>query len=179
MRNEVFMAGTGGQGVLLIGQLLAQAAAEEGLQASYFPIYSPEVRGGSTTCTVVTADGPVGSPVSGRPACMLLLDQLSVDTHLARLREGGLAVINTHLVRNVPRSDIGVLRIPATQSALEIGNERIANMVMLGAYVGATQAVTIAALEQALKVVLPERHHRYLPLNMAALRKGMELAAPQ
>jgi 2-oxoglutarate ferredoxin oxidoreductase subunit gamma len=177
MRNEVFMAGTGGQGVLLIGQLLTQAAAEDGLQVSYFPIYSPEVRGGTTTCTVVTTDGTVGSPISGRPACMLLMDQPSVDTNLARLRDGGLAVINTGLVRSLPRDDIRVLRIPATETAIAIGNERIANMVMLGAYVGATQAVSAEALEAALKQVLPERHHQYLPLNMEALRAGMALAA--
>jgi 2-oxoglutarate ferredoxin oxidoreductase subunit gamma len=178
MRNEVFMAGTGGQGVLLIGQLLTHAASEDGLQVSYFPIYSPEVRGGTTTCTVVSSDGAVGSPISGRPACMVLMDQPSVDTNLARLREGGLVVINANLVRSLPRDDIRVLRVPATDKALEIGNERIANMVMLGAYVAATGAVSVEALERALKTVLPERHHRFLPLNMEALRAGMALAAP-
>jgi 2-oxoglutarate ferredoxin oxidoreductase subunit gamma len=176
MRSEVFMAGTGGQGVLLIGQLLMQAANEQGLQVSYFPIYSPEVRGGSTTCTVVASDGVVGSPISGRPASMLLMDQLSVDGNLARVKDGGLVVLNATLVRQVPREDVRALWIPATDKAVEIGNDRIANMVMLGAYVGASGVVPVEALERALSTVLPERHHRYLPLNVEAIRLGAELA---
>jgi len=176
MRSEVFMAGTGGQGVLLIGQLLTQAASEAGLQVSYFPIYSPEVRGGSTTCTVVVADGAVGSPISGRPASMLLMDQLSVDAHLARLKDGGLVAVNATLVRRLPREDVQALWIPATDKAVAIGSERSANMVMLGAYVAATGVVPATALEQALQTVLPERHHKHLPLNIEALRAGAELA---
>ena len=177
MRSEVFMAGTGGQGVLLIGQLLTQAASEMGLQVSYFPIYSPEVRGGSTTCTVVVSDGVVGSPISGRPASMLLMDQFSVNANVARLRDGGLAVVNATLVREIPRENLRLLWIPATDQAVAIGNDRIANMVMLGAYVGATGVVSMAAVEHALKTVLPERHHKYLPLNTQALRAGAELAS--
>jgi 2-oxoglutarate ferredoxin oxidoreductase subunit gamma len=176
MRNDVFMAGTGGQGVLLVGQLLTQAANEEGLQVSYFPIYSPEVRGGSTTCTIVIADGAVGSPLSGSPGAMVLMDQLSVDANIARLKPGGLAVVNTSWVHQVPRDDVRVVSVPAIEMSLKIGNERVANMVMLGAYVGATGVVSMAGLEKALKVVLPERHHKVLPLNMAALQAGAELA---
>lgn len=177
MRSDVFMAGTGGQGVLLIGQLLTQAASEDGLQVSYFPIYSPEVRGGATTCTVVISDGAVGSPIIGRPACMLLMDQYSVDGNIARLKPGGLVLINTSLVRDVPRDDVQVVGIPALEKAAAIGNERIANMVMLGAYVATTKVVSPEAVEKALKVVLPKRHHRYLPLNIEALKAGAELAA--
>lgn len=176
MRHDVFMAGTGGQGVLLIGQLLTQAASEDGLQVSYFPIYSPEVRGGATTCTVVIADGAVGSPVIGRPEAMLLMDQASVDGNIARLRAGGLAIINASLVRQLPPDDVRTVLIPALETAAHIGNERIANMVMLGAYVATTGVVSMEAVEKALKVVLPERHHKYLPLNMQALRAGAELA---
>lgn len=176
MRSEVFMAGTGGQGVLLIGQLLMQAANAEGQQVSYFPIYTPEVRGGFTSCTVVVADDVVGSPVSGRPACMILMDQFCVDTHLPRLRDGGLALLNATLVKRVAVEEQRLLWIPATDKAVELGNERIANMVMLGAYVEASGVVPSASVEKALEVVLPERHHKYLPLNIAALRAGAELA---
>lgn len=175
MRKEVFMAGTGGQGVLLIGQLLTEAASQDGLEVSYFPIYSAEVRGGSTTCTVVISDDAVGSPISGRPATMLLMDQVSVDAHLCRLRDGGTAVVNSSLVHTIGRDDIEVVSIDAMEKAIEIGSERIGNMVMLGAYVEAAQAVSLEALEKALKIVLPERHHKLLPMNMAALEAGAEL----
>lgn len=176
MRKEVFMAGTGGQGVLTIGQLLTYAADADGLQVSYFPVYSPEVRGGSTTCTIVISDGAVGSPISGRPAAMLLMDQVSVDTNLARLRDGGTLLYNTGLVQTVGREDIKTIAIPANEMAVTIGSERITNMVMLGAYVGATEAVSMEALENALRQILPERHHKLLPMNMQALQAGAELA---
>jgi 2-oxoglutarate ferredoxin oxidoreductase subunit gamma len=177
MRKEVFMAGTGGQGVLLIGQLLTQAALEDGLEVSWFPIYSPEVRGGTSNCTVVVADGAVGSPVSGSPASMLLMDQLSVDTHVERVKPGGLVVVNSTLVESVGRDDVELVAVPATQSAAELGNERVTNMIMLGAYVGCTEVVSWAALEAALKVVLPERHHKFLPLNIQSLQLGAKMAA--
>jgi len=176
MRKEVFMAGTGGQGVLTIGQLLTYAADADGLQVSYFPVYSPEVRGGSTTCTIVISDGAVGSPISGRPAAMLLMDQISIDANLARLRDGGTLLYNSSLVHTVGRDDIKSIAIPATDKAVEIGNERLTNMVMLGTYVGATQAGTIAAPETALRPILPERHHKLLPMNMQALQAGADLA---
>jgi 2-oxoglutarate ferredoxin oxidoreductase subunit gamma len=176
MRKEVFMAGTGGQGVLTIGQLLTYAADADGLQVSYFPVYSPEVRGGSTTCTIVISDGAVGSPISGRPAAMLLMDQVSIDANLARLRDGGTLLYNSSLVQRVGRDDVKQLAINATEKAVEIGSERITNMVMLGAYVGATEAVTMSALENALRQILPERHHKLLPMNMQALEAGAELA---
>jgi 2-oxoglutarate ferredoxin oxidoreductase subunit gamma len=177
MRNEVYMAGTGGQGVLLVGQLLMQTANAEGLQVSYFPIYTPEVRGGFTSCTLVIADGKVGSPVSGHPACMVLMDQFSVDTHLPRLREGGMALLNQTLVRRVPTEGQRLIWIPATDKAVELGSERITNMVMLGAYVTASGVVPLASVEEALKIVLPPRHHKLLDLNISGLRAGAELVA--
>lgn len=170
------MAGTGGQGVLTIGQLLTYAADADGLAVSYFPVYSPEVRGGSTTCTIVISDGAVGSPISGRPAAMLLMDQVSIDANLARLRDGGVLLYNSSLVREVPRDDIRAIAVPATDMAMQIGSDRITNMVMLGAYVGATDAVSMEALENALRQILPERHHKLLPMNMDALRAGAALA---
>jgi 2-oxoglutarate ferredoxin oxidoreductase subunit gamma len=176
MRKEVFMAGSGGQGVLLIGQLLAQAALEEGLEVSWFPIYRPEVRGGFTSCTVVVADGAVGSPVSGRPACVLLMDQAAADGHLMKARPGGLALLNTSLVRQAERDDVTIYGFAATDQALESGEQKIANMIMLGAYVGLTGTVCPASLQTALQVVLPERHHRLIPLNMQGLQAGIEMA---
>lgn len=176
MRKEIFMAGTGGQGVLLIGNLLTYAADEDGLQVSSFPVYSPEVRGGSTTATIVISDGAVGSPICGSPAAILIMDQTSMDANIARLKSGGLLLYNSSLVNTISRDDVQKIAIPATDKAVAIGNERITNMVMLGAYVGLTQAVSLSALESALRKVLPERHHKYLPMNMQALEAGAELA---
>ena len=177
MRKEVFMAGTGGQGVLLVGQILTQAAVEAGLATSWFPVYTPEVRGGSTTCTVIITDGRVGSPISGQPGAIMVMDQVAADAHVSRTRPGGLVLINSSLVTRVDRDDVTVVGVPATEEAAALGQERVANMIMLGAYVGLTQAVSLESLEQAMRKVLPERHHRMLPANMQALELGARLAS--
>ena len=179
MRQEVFMAGMGGQGVQLAGQVLAQAALEAGLELSWFPLYSPEVRGGPTTCTLVIADGPVGSPIFAAPGSVLLMDRWAVETHLPDLRPEGLAVINSSLAAQpFGRNDVEILAIPASEIAVEIGNERTVNMVMLGAYVSRTRVVAARFIEEALRKVLPERHHQHIPVNMAALQRGIEFAEP-
>lgn len=174
MRKEVFMAGTGGQGVLLIGQVLAQAVLEAGLEVSWFPVYTPEVRGGSTTCTVIIADDRVGSPIAGAPGVVMVMDQIAADANVNKTRPGGSVLINCSLVSHVGRDDVEVVAIPASAIAASLGADQVANMVMLGAYVELTSAVTLEALEQALKVVLPERRHHLLPLNMQALQAGAE-----
>jgi len=180
MRQEVFMAGMGGQGVLLAGQLLAQAALEAGLELSWFPLYSPEVRGGRATCTLVIADDEVGSPVVGQPGSMILMDGIAVDNHLNRARVGGLAVVNSSLAGDeVNRDDIDLVAIAATDIAAQLGSERATNMVLLGAYVAATELVEPKLIEETLYQVLPERYYDYIPTNAAALQRGAQLAAEQ
>ena len=180
MREEVYMAGMGGQGVLLAGQVLAEGAMAAGLEVSWFPLYSPEVRGGRATCTVVVADGEVGSPVAGHPAAMILMDKIAVDKHLDNLKPEGLAVVNSSLAgEQFDRDDVRIITIPANDIAVKVGSERAVNMVLLGAYVGSTELVTLAVIEEALRQVIPERHHSFIPVNVAALQQGAQFATKQ
>lgn len=175
MTTDVFMSGFGGQGILLAGNLLAYAAIEQGLNASFFPAYGVEKRGGAANCTVIVTDGEVGSPVVGAPGQVLLFNQLSVDKYYARVRSGGLCLINSSLAK-VPdaarRGDIDTVLLPATDMAVEIGDARLINMVMLGALIARTEVVPMAAVKAALAGVLPERNHRFIPMNHAALDAG-------
>ena len=120
------MAGFGGQGILLIGNLLAYAAIREGRNTSYFPAYGVEKRGGAATCTVVVADGEVGSPVIGNPGAAILLNPLSMEKYFGRVRAGGLCIVNSSLIEESGdgRSDLRVLRLPLNELALEIGDAR-------------------------------------------------------
>ncbi len=180
MREEVYMAGMGGQGVLLAGQILTQAAMLAGLEVSWFPLYSPEVRGGRATCTVVAADEEVGSPAAGHPAAMILMDKIAVDNHLGRVKSGGLVVVNSSLAgEEFSRDDLRIVPIPANDIATELGGERAVNMVLLGGYVEVTELVTLEATEQALREVIPQRHHSFLPVNVAALQRGAQCATNQ
>ena len=180
MREEVYMAGMGGQGVLLASQILAQAAVSAGLEVSWFPLYSPEVRGGRATCTVVVADGEVGSPVVGHPAVMILMDRIAVENHLGKIRPEGLAIVNSSLAgEEFDRDDVRITAIPANDIATEVGSERTVNMVLLGAYVASAELVTLADIEQALREVIPERHHSFIPINVAALQRGAQYVTNQ
>ena len=174
MREEVFFAGTGGQGVLSAGQMLAQVAMEADCEVSYLPLYSPEVRGGSATATVVFSDTAVGSPVLGSAASLLLFARRSVEEELHRARAGGLIVTNVSLTGHLEVPGVRTIDVPATEIAMELGFEQVTNMVMPGAYIAAAEVLGIDRFEGALQSVLPERHHKHIPLNMEALKRGSD-----
>lgn len=176
MREEVFLAGTGGQGVLSAGQMLAQVAMEADYQVSYLPLYSPEVRGGTATATIVFSDTAVGSPVLGSAGSLVLFAHRSVEDELHRARAGGLIVSNVSLTGTIEVAGARVVEVPATRIACDLGFEQVTNMVMLGAYVAAAGVLGLDGFEQALQSVLPERHHKHIPLNMEALKRGAECA---
>ena len=147
MYFDVFMAGFGGQGILLIGNLLAYAAIREGKNASFFPAYGVEKRGGAATCTVVITDGEVESPVVGRPGAALLFNPLSMEKYFERVRPGGFTLINSSLVEDAGRgrADLSLLRLPLNDMALQIGDARLLNMIAVGAYARRTGAVSLPA----------------------------------
>ena len=180
MREEVLMAGTGGQGVLLAGQVLGEAALASGLEVCSYPDYTPEVRGGRANCTVIVADGPVGSPLAGMVSALVLMDGLAVSEHGARLKPGGLMVVNSSLTSDddLP-TGVRVVKVPALDIANELASERVVNMVMLGAYAGASGLVPLSSLETALRAILPERHHKLIPMNLAAIEGGAKAAREQ
>ena len=174
MRYDVFFAGYGGQGVLLAGNLLSYAAICEGKNVSFFPAYGVEKRGGAAMCTVVFADGDTGSPVVGNPSVSVLLNQLSFDKYAAKVKQGGVCIVNSSLVdiSGVDLPGIDVVSVPINQIALEMGDVRMVNMVACGAYIEKTGALKCASLEAALKKALPERNHKLIPANIKAMEAG-------
>ncbi len=174
MKYDLFMAGFGGQGVLLAGNLLSYAAINEGKNVSFFPAYGVEKRGGAAMCTVVIADGEVGSPIIGRPSVGVYLNQTSLDRYGAKVKAGGLAILNSSLVEcsAYDRDDLQIITIPMNRIAMELGDARMVNMVAAGAYAAASGAVQLGSLQDALKSVLPERNHRFIPANMQAIMAG-------
>ena len=178
MRYDVLIAGFGGQGVLLAGNLLSYAAMDEGKNVSYFPSYGVEKRGGSATCTVVIADGAVGSPVVGHPSVLVALNQSSLERFGAGVRTGGILIVNSSLVdvAHLERDDLVVVEVPMNEIAMELGDARMVNMVALGAYAALTEVVALSSLAGALKEALPERNHRFIPANVQAIEAGKNAA---
>jgi 2-oxoglutarate ferredoxin oxidoreductase subunit gamma len=176
MRHDVFISGYGGQGVLLAGNLLSYAAIHEGMNVSFFPVYGVEKRGGSAMCTVVFADGDTGSPVVGHPTVSVILNQLSFDKYAARVKPGGICIINSTQVTVSAAQLLAakLIQIPMNEIALELGDARMVNMVACGAYIAATGALKFESLEDALKKALPERNHGLIPANVKAIKAGFD-----
>jgi len=175
MQNDVIMAGFGGQGILLIGKMLAYAGMHEGKEVSWLPSYGPEMRGGTCNCTVVISDHSVGSPVIQSPRALVAMNLPSLDKFEPNLRPGGLLLINTSLINREPqRSDVRVVRVAANEIANQLGNPRGANMVALGAYVGATAAVSLPEVEVVVKETFAGKP-KLVDVNLEALRRGYEI----
>lgn len=176
MRYEIMMAGSGGQGVLSIGMLLAHAALLEGKQVSWLPSYSAEQRGGPANCSVIISDRPVASPLVVQPDLCLVMDQLSMSKFGPKVRSGGKLYVNSSLIKmKSNRQDITTYLIPANETAIGVGDSRAANMVMLGALVGSTRITAMESILESLRQVLPASKHALIPLNQKALTEGAAL----
>lgn len=179
MTADVIMAGFGGQGILMIGNLLALAAMDEGRHVTYFPAYGVEMRGGTANCTVVISDEEIGSPVVGRPGSCVIMNGPSLDRYLPLIREGGTLLINRSLVDpgRVDRADIRLLAPPANDIAREtVGSQQLASMVALGAYVAVTGVVRMQTLFDCLPKVVSKKYEKFIPLNVNALKEGESFA---
>lgn len=178
MHQEVRIAGMGGQGIMLAGQLLAYATVLEEGNVVWFPAYGPETRGGSAECTVIISDQEIGSPVSSSPHTLIAMTQPLLDKFAPAVRREGLIIINSSLAQ-VPqyRDDCKLIAIPANELAEELGSAKVANMILLGAFVQMVKPVKLESVEKSLEEAIHQRNHALIPLNVAALRKGAELAA--
>jgi 2-oxoglutarate ferredoxin oxidoreductase subunit gamma len=175
MIEEVLIAGFGGQGIMLMGRLLAYGAIYEGLNVTFYPSYGPEMRGGTANCTVVISDARIGSPVRNRFSHLTAMNQASVDKFSERVKPGGVIVYNQSLVENPPvRSDVARAGIPADQIATELMNPQAANMVALGALAHILKHISLPALVKGLARVLPEYRHGTIPLNETAIQRGIK-----
>lgn len=177
MTNErVICAGFGGQGVMSMGQLLSYAGMIEGKHVSWLPSYGPEMRGGTANCNVTVSDTPIGSPIITHNATAAIVMNLpSLIKFEAELEKDGVVLINSSLIDRKPeREDIKAYYVPANEIANEIGNGKVANMVMLGAYLELTKVVKVETVIEALRKVFGPSKEHLIPLNETALQRGAE-----
>lgn len=176
MTLETIFAGFGGQGVMLMGQLLAYSGMYEGKQVSWFPSYGPEMRGGTANCSVVVSDDPVGSPVISEPDVLIAMNRPSLEKFEPMLKPGGTLFYNSSLIHVTPkRTDIEVIAIAANDIATELGNAKVANMVVMGAILKKTGIVNLETVMSVLRKTMTGSKEKLIPLNQKALEKGMEL----
>jgi 2-oxoglutarate ferredoxin oxidoreductase subunit gamma len=173
MHEEIVFAGFGGQGVLFAAHVLAQAAMFEGKHVAWIPSYGPEMRGGTAAATVIISDEEIGSLVVAEPTAAVVMNTPSLVKYAPALKPGGHLFINRTLIeQSTDREDIMSVDVRANEVASELGNDRLANMVLLGAVIAATGAVALEAAVEALRQSLDKGKTHLLADNEAALRRG-------
>lgn len=176
MKEEIIIAGFGGQGVLSMGKILAYSGLMEDKEVTWMPAYGPEQRGGTANVTVIVSDDRISSPILSSYDVAIILNQPSLEKFENKVKPGGILMYDGYGIANPPtRKDIEVYRIDAMDAAAEMGNAKAFNMIVLGGLLKLKQMVTIDSVVKALRKTLPERHHHLIPMNEEAIRKGMEI----
>lgn len=177
MKKEIIISGFGGQGVMSIGKSLVEAGVSEGLEVTWAPSYGPEMRGGTANCSVVLSDKPVGSPLFTHPTELIAMNLPSLEKFEPLVVEHGLIFVNSSVVsERVARQDVRAVYVPCSKIADEVGNGKVANMVMLGAYIAATGALREETIRQMIESMFTGPKAKLVPLNMEALKRGMACA---
>ena len=177
MEKTFIFAGFGGQGVMLIGNLLAQAGMEHGLEVSFIPVYGAEMRGGTANCSVIVSDEPVASPLVDKADVIVAMNRPSLDKFEAHVKPGGVLVINSSIIdRKAVRDDITVVYCDANGIAESIGNPKGANVAILGATLAKAPVTSVDSMMEAIRIELGEKKARFLEGNKKALLAGMEAA---
>lgn len=176
MKEEIIIAGFGGQGVLSMGKILAYAALMDNLEVTWMPSYGPEQRGGTANVTVILSDSPISSPVLDSYDTAVILNQQSLDKFESKVKPGGTLIYDPYGIHRPPtRTDINVCRVEAMEATFGLSNAKGFNMIVLGALLKIKPIVPVESVLKGLKKTLPERHHHLLPVNEEALKLGMSL----
>jgi len=173
MTEKSFFAGFGGQGIVSLGSLWVYFAMQEGKNVTFFPFYGAEKRGGIARASVIISDDEIASPLVTTPDSVLVMNTDSLPICENILKNNGLMLINSSLVRENPgRNDIKVHKIEASGIAEQIGNVVFANMVALGAMAKLTNALNLTDIEGILRKFFPTDKHQYIPMNVQAIQAG-------
>lgn len=173
--KNFIIAGFGGQGVLLAGEVLANAFMLAGKNVTWYPSYGAEMRGGTVNCEIVMSDEEVSEVNKSDADFIVALNQASFDRFLSKIKKGGWMIANSTLVKEIKtRTDINYLFAPITKLAEDLGNVKMANILSLGILAKADNAVSIETLNHALDAVIPPHRKNLLPLNIKALKIGYE-----
>lgn len=176
MKEELIIAGFGGQGVLSMGKILAYGALMEGHEVTWMPAYGPEQRGGTANVTVIISDESISSPILSTFDTAIILNQPSLDRFQDAIHPGGTLIYDSYGIMQPPRrTDINIFRIDAMDEAAELKNAKAFNMLVLGGLLRVRPIVSTENIVRALEKTLPQRHHHLIPANKQALLRGMEI----
>lgn len=175
MIESVIISGSGGQGVMLLGKVLAEAVMRQDRQVSWFPAYGPEVRGGASYCMVTISDQEIGSPYIAKADTLIVLNNPSLERFKSRVKDSGLLILNSSLAKTSELGRTKILQFPFTDIAIGLGNIKVANMVALGCYLGARKIVKIQEVLEVFRFMAPVGKSDILEVNQKALQEGVRL----
>ncbi|MDD4757148.1 MAG: 2-oxoacid:acceptor oxidoreductase family protein [Prolixibacteraceae bacterium] len=176
MTEEILIAGFGGQGVLSMGKILAYSGIMEDKEVTWFPSYGPEMRGGTANVTVIISDERISSPVLNKFDTAIILNQQSMKKFEESVKPGGNLLYDPNGISQPPvRKDINIYKVEGTKTALEMGNPKVFNMIMLGSFLKVKPILKLDNVGKGLEKSLPERYHKLIPLNLEAIKKGQEI----
>ncbi len=177
MDQRIIVAGFGGQGVMLLGQILSYTATALDLHTVWIPSYGPETRGGTANCSVIVSESPIHSPLVEHPDILLALNEPSLRKFEPMVTAGGMVIVNSSLVKDYDfRSDVTVIEIPANEMALGLDNLKTVNMIMLGAFMPHAKLLDEKAIQKTLEKTFSGAKAALLPLNQQALAMGYDHA---
>ncbi|MBN2236519.1 MAG: 2-oxoacid:acceptor oxidoreductase family protein [Bacteroidales bacterium] len=175
MTEEMIIAGFGGQGVLSMGKILAYSGIMQDQEVSWMPSYGPEMRGGTANVTVIISDERISSPILANFDTAIILNQQSMDKFEKSVKPGGVLIYDPNgIIKHPTRTDISIYTIEGAKLASKMGNPKIFNMIVFGAFLEVKPIVKLENVIKGLKKSLPERHHKLIPLNKDAITMGMQ-----
>lgn len=180
MKEEIIIAGFGGQGVLSMGKILAYSGIMQDQEVTWMPAYGPEMRGGTANVTVILSDDPISSPIVGSYDTVIILNQQSMTKFEKTVKPGGLLLYDPNGISVPPtRSDIEIYSIDATAEASKMNSPRLFNMIVLGGFLKIKPIVKDDNVIAGLKKSLPERHHKLIPMNIQAIERGKNIVVKE
>lgn len=176
MKQSFVFSGSGGQGIMSAGITLATTAIDMGKHSTYLPEYGPEQRGGSAKCTVIISDGDIVSPLPKQTDNLIVLNGVAYRKFIDDLKPGGVLIANTSLITDpIERDDVIVIAVPVDEIAAQIGNVKVANIILLGILAGATGIVERKYLIEGLEAKFGKKKPEVLEMNIKAVDKGIEI----
>lgn len=176
MTEQIIIAGSGGQGIMLVGRILAEAVMREDKYVTWLPSYGAEVRGGTAHCMVIISDTEIGSPYIDKADSLIIMNNNSLERFKKRITNNGLLIINSSLVdTGMNQGKPTVIKHPFTDIAVRLGNIKVANMVALGCFLAAKNIVRPESIFKAIQVFAPPNKKELIEINKKALEEGMKL----
>jgi 2-oxoglutarate ferredoxin oxidoreductase subunit gamma len=174
MEYTIIIAGSGGQGTLFLGRLMAYATLLENKEVTWMPSYGAEMRGGTANCTVIISDEMIGSPVIRNPHILVVMNDASYNRFTGKLRPGGMLLYDSSLIsRTDHREDIKALGVPASMLSATMNSTKLANMVMMGAFISCTGILSLDSVIRALSDITPPNRKNTMDINKQLIAKGL------